>query len=152
VTVVFSVVPTSPPAGFGPVKVALCCSEPNVKLTVPPALITTQPGEKVFDVDDAVTPALEAGLPPANVTVTPVDVIEPELAVTVDEPTATPVALVDVPVVVDRFTAVPVGFQLIVAPGTAVPCAVRAWAVKSTEPHGAIVGLVVGDVMTTLAT
>jgi hypothetical protein len=85
--------PMSPPGGAPPDPNRTLCCDANDQVTVPPAVIVTQAGEKVFDVV-AFTSALDAAPAAVTVTATPVELIEPELAVTVDDPTPTPVPVV----------------------------------------------------------
>lgn len=129
------------------------CSAAKDQVTVPPAAMVTQFGEKLFDVV-ALTDAVAAGLPPATVTETPgLDVTLPELAVTVADPTPMPVAVFEAPLALANDRIGPVeGPQVMVALAIGLFCASLACAVKFTVPHGAIVCGLVGEVITTLAT
>jgi hypothetical protein len=96
--------PMPPPVGALPVNVTLCRAA-NDHVTDPPALIVTQFGENVFDVV-ALTAALPEAPPAVTVTVTAgLDVTVPDLAVISDEPRATPVAVVEVPELLESETA-----------------------------------------------
>jgi hypothetical protein len=119
---VLCVVAMSPPGGSFCGNVTLCDGvATKVQVTVPPAVILTQDGEKIFD-PVAVTSALADAPPAVTFTVTPgFDVTVPELAVIVDDPTPTPVAVVEVPDVLESETAWPLAAQVIGAPETAPP-------------------------------
>src|SRR5688500_12798275 len=95
-----------PPGGVFPVNDTLCSGVgTNGHVTVPPGAMVTVAGATV-SVAVALTAAV-MGFGPGWVTVTATWADRPsEVAVIFDEPAATPVAVVDVPVVADSETFV----------------------------------------------
>jgi hypothetical protein len=133
-TVVLLVVPILPPGGALPENDTLCSGVgTNVHVTVPPGAMVTVAGENVSDAV-AVTSAV-MGFGPGWVTVTATWAVRPsEVAVIVDEPAATPVAVFDVPVVPDSDTFVASDEFHVTVRFKLPPCASFGCAEKATVP------------------
>jgi len=154
-TVVFCVSPMSPAGGLGdPWNFTLWVGAgAKVQLTVPPAVIVTQLGEKVL-LAVAFTPAVAEAPPACTVTGTPVELTAPPFAeaVIVDEPMPTPLAVFVAPLVLASATFDPSPLDQLIVVEITLPCALRASAAKFTVPHAWMVCAPDGWVMTTLAT
>ena len=106
-TLVLLVVGMFPPVGtFDDVNVTLCSGAgTNVHVTVPPAAMVTEAGSKVLAAVAVTVADCGGELAAVTVTVTCAN-LPSEVAVTFDTPAATPVAVVDAPVVGESETLV----------------------------------------------